>query len=92
MQLAFIKTISFLLTCIFVFQTFEGFSQTTNPVLSVFPEGTKLQGNIPYHNDTLRKHLLDLYLPATSEGPVPVVIWIHGGGGLATTNTPTSGI
>ena len=58
-----------------------GFSQT-NRVMNLFPEGTVLHGNIPYQNDTLKKHLLDIYLPANSTGKVPLVVFIHGGGWL----------
>lgn len=54
----------------------------TNRVMNLFPEGTKLHGNIPYNGDTLKKHLLDIYLPPNATGKVPLVIWIHGGGWL----------
>ena len=46
------------------------------------PKGTIIRGNIPYNNDTLKKHLLDLYLPADTKGKVAVVVFIHGGGWL----------
>jgi len=59
-----------------------GFSQT-NPVIHFFPQGTILHGNIPYNNDTLSKHLLDIYLPANANGKLPLVIFIHGGGWLS---------
>ena len=58
-----------------------GFSQT-NPVINVFPEKTVLHGNINYNNDTLQKHLLDIYLPADAKEKLPLVIFIHGGGWL----------
>jgi acetyl esterase/lipase len=57
------------------------FSQN-NPVIDAFPKGTILHGNIPYNNDTLPKHLLDIYLPANTKGKLPLVIFIHGGGWL----------
>lgn len=57
------------------------FSQT-NPVIDIFPKGTILHGNIPYNNDSLPKHLLDIYLPAGAKGKVPLVIFVHGGGWL----------
>ncbi|MBS1524611.1 MAG: alpha/beta hydrolase [Bacteroidetes bacterium] len=47
--------------------------------MSIFPENTTLFDNIPYANDTLKKHLLDIYLPPTHLDKYPVVIWIHGG-------------
>lgn len=58
------------------------FSQT-NPMMKLYPEGTKLHGNIPYMQDTLKKHLLDIYLPPNAKGKVPLVIWVHGGGWLS---------
>lgn len=54
-------------------------AQQTNRVLNIFPKGTALYGDIPYANDTLKKHLLDIYLPPTGKASYPVVIWIHGG-------------
>lgn len=60
----------------------SGFAQT-NPVIDAFPKGTILHGNVSYHNDTLPKHLLDIYLPANAKGKVPLVIFIHGGGWLS---------
>jgi acetyl esterase/lipase len=57
------------------------FSQT-NPVIDAFPKGTILHGNISYNNDTLTKHLLDIYLPPNVKVKVPLVIFVHGGGWL----------
>jgi acetyl esterase/lipase len=54
--------------------------QTANPFKNVFPQGTIIHDNIPYNNDTLKKHLLDIYLPANTQGKLPLVILIHGGG------------
>ena len=55
----------------------------TNRIFEAFPKGTILKGNIAYNNDTLQKHLLDIYLPANTSGKVPLVILIHGGGWLS---------
>src|SRR5215210_8856350 len=44
------------------------------------PKGTIIHGNIPYTNDTLKKHLLDIYVHAGAKGKVPLVVLIHGGG------------
>jgi acetyl esterase/lipase len=52
-------------------------------VINTLPEGTVLHGNIPYQNDTLKKHLLDIYHPANVIGKVPLVVFIHGGGWLS---------
>ncbi len=48
-------------------------------IKSIFPEGTEFFQNIPYANDTLKKHLLDIYLPKGAKPNTPVVIWVHGG-------------
>jgi acetyl esterase/lipase len=58
-------------------------AQTFNPIKDVFPAGTVLYGNIPYVNDTLKKHLLDIYLPPTGKSSYPLVVWIHGGAWLS---------
>jgi acetyl esterase/lipase len=50
-----------------------------NEVQARLPKGTIIHGNIPYNNDTHNKHLLDIYLPATIHGKVPLVVFIHGG-------------
>ena len=47
---------------------------------SRLPKGTVVHGNIPYNNDTLKKHLLDIYVPAGVKEKVPFVVLIHGGG------------
>lgn len=73
------KSVSFLLLFLLVFV--NGFSQT-NPVIDLYPKGTVLHGNLPYNNDTLPKHLLDIYLPANAKGKLPLVIFVHGGGWL----------
>jgi acetyl esterase/lipase len=59
---------------------FKSYSQSVNPLMKSFPQGTILHGNIPYNNDTLKKHLLDIYLPANVKEKLPLVILVHGGG------------
>jgi acetyl esterase/lipase len=54
-------------------------AQTFNPAKDVFPAGTLHYDNIPYANDTLKKHLLDVYVPSTGKNNYPIVVWIHGG-------------
>ena len=73
--------IQFFFLFFFIVATF-GFAQT-NPLIDAFPKGTVLHGNIRYNNDTLQKHLLDIYLPANAKGKIPLVILIHGGGWLS---------
>jgi len=60
----------------------QSFAQP-NPVIDIFPKGTILHGNVSYNNDSLRNHLLDIYLPANAKGKLPLVILIHGGGWLS---------
>ena len=50
-----------------------------NPVQHIFPEGTVMHGNIPYANDSLKKHQLDIYVPASASNNTPLVVWVHGG-------------
>lgn len=47
--------------------------------LKLFPQGTVFHQNIAYANDTLQKHLLDVYLPPNTTKKLPLVVWIHGG-------------
>ena len=54
-------------------------SAQTNRVYPYFPTGTELHADVNYAGDTVSKHLLDLYLPPESTGPLPLVVWIHGG-------------
>lgn len=61
--------------------SYIAFSQT-NPVIDALPRGIILHGNVAYNNDTLAKHLLDIYLPPDAKDKVPLVIYIHGGGWL----------
>jgi acetyl esterase/lipase len=66
---------SFLIFCILI----KVNAQTTSPVQHIFPQGTITYSNIPYSNDTLTKHMLDLYLPPDTKNNLPLVVWIHGG-------------
>jgi acetyl esterase/lipase len=51
----------------------------TSPVQNLFPAGTMFYQNIPYANDSLQKHLLDIYISPNAKKPLPLVVWIHGG-------------
>src|ERR1700749_2057475 len=70
------KKIAIVLFCLII--SAKLFAQT-NPKINLFPQGTVLHGNIPYANDTLKKHLLDIYLPSTGKSSYPLIIWVHGG-------------
>jgi acetyl esterase/lipase len=54
-------------------------AQSNNPKKDIFPQGTVFYGNIPYANDTLKKHLLDIYLPPAKKSSYPLIVWVHGG-------------
>ena len=77
------------------FLLFQGFlanaQQETNRVLKLFPQGTILHGNIPFNNDTLKKNLLDIYLPANAPKNLPLVVLIHGGGWIGNDKTADIG-
>jgi acetyl esterase/lipase len=60
--------------------TITCYSQAPERVKAWFPVGTIFHQNIPYAGDTLKKHLLDIYLPANATATTPLVIWVHGGG------------
>lgn len=70
-------TIAVVFICFVFFQNYS--LAQTNPKISIFPPGTTLLGDIPYANDTLKKHLLDIYLPPIKKASYPLIVWIHGG-------------
>jgi acetyl esterase/lipase len=43
------------------------------------PEGVKVERNLDYVGNGLVRQQLDLYLPEQATGPLPLVVWIHGG-------------
>jgi acetyl esterase/lipase len=42
--------------------------------------GTKVYRNIPYVKNGLPEQNFDLYIPDSCKKPMPLIIWIHGGG------------
>lgn len=44
------------------------------------PEGTKTTRDIKYVPDAGQRQTLDLYVPANAGNPLPLIIYIHGGG------------
>lgn len=86
----------FPVVALLLFQVFFASAQQQNSVLKLFPQGTVLHGNIPYNNDTLKKHLLDIYLPADAKekrpsGGIPLVVFVHGGGWIGNDKTADIG-
>jgi len=68
-----------IISLIFFCVCFSSFAQLPSSLKDFFPPGTEVHENIPYAGDTLKKHLLDVYLPARTVKLLPVVIWVHGG-------------
>lgn len=44
------------------------------------PEGVKAHRDLAYVENGHERQKLDLYLPEKAEGPLPLIIWVHGGG------------
>jgi acetyl esterase/lipase len=72
-----------ILICIFLYSATIAKAQTPASVKNIFPPGTVFFENIPYANDTLKKHLLDIYLPPNTTSALPLVVWVHGGAWLS---------
>jgi len=56
------------------------------------PDGVKVLRDLEYVPGGHERQKLDLYLPEKSEGPLPVVVWIHGGGWRAGSKSGCPGI
>lgn len=70
------------LNLIVIVLCFAAYSQAqtiTNPKQDIFPKGTTFINNVPYAGDTLKKHLLDIYLPPVVKSSYPLIVWVHGG-------------
>lgn len=44
------------------------------------PEGVQAYRDLQYIDDGHERHRLDLFVPQKAEKPLPLIIWIHGGG------------
>jgi acetyl esterase/lipase len=44
------------------------------------PAGVKAHRDLEYVKNGHERQKLDLYLPEKADGPLPVVVWVHGGG------------
>jgi acetyl esterase/lipase len=54
-------------------------AQMPDFINTTFPKGTVFHQNVPYASDTIKKHLLDIYLPPGATAGTPLLIWVHGG-------------
>lgn len=50
------------------------------PFAPAVPEGVKAHRDLTYVAHGHERHRLDLFVPEKAEGPLPLIIWIHGGG------------
>jgi acetyl esterase/lipase len=44
------------------------------------PEGVKAHRDLAYIPNGHERHKLDLFVPEKADGPLPLIIWVHGGG------------
>ena len=70
---------AFFIAALSIMGTSYANAQLTDKMKAILPAGTIAYGNVPYAGDTSHFHLLDIYLPANTSKPLPLVIWIHGG-------------
>jgi acetyl esterase/lipase len=56
------------------------------------PEGVKVLRDQEYVWDGHHRHRLDLYLPQKAAGPLPVVVWVHGGAWRSGNKTNCPGV
>ena len=73
------KLASVLLWLLFISCGWKASAQATPPVLAIFPADTRMIQNVAYAGDTLKKHRLDIYLPANAGPTTPLIVWVHGG-------------
>ena len=50
------------------------------PAAPRLPANINAQRDLAYVENGHERHRLDLYLPADASGPLPVIVWVHGGG------------
>lgn len=66
-----------------IFEKFWGITEKSdakNHATQSLPEGIKEENDFAYIEDGHVHHLLDVYYPEKHDGPLPVIIDIHGGG------------
>jgi acetyl esterase/lipase len=52
----------------------------SGPPRAPVPAGVKEHRDLAYVDTGHERHKLDLYIPEKAEGPLPLIIWVHGGG------------
>lgn len=56
------------------------FAATAQQPLAQLPQGARAVRDLAYASGGHERHRLDLFLPAPSAAPAPLIIWVHGGG------------
>jgi acetyl esterase/lipase len=64
--------------CVIAAWTAETAAQQPKPPQKL-PPGVKVLRNLEYVPGGHERQKLDLYLPEKADGPLPVVVWVHGG-------------
>lgn len=61
---------------------FTGFAAVlrNTPMANPKRYNIRVERNIPYQDSQRREHLLDIFQPQDRSGPLPVVLYVHGGG------------
>src|SRR5689334_2581555 len=55
-------------------------SSASSHAAAEIPPGVRVLRNLPYVEKGHELQVLDLYLPQKAALPLPVIIWVHGGG------------
>lgn len=77
MKLAALTSIAFILLVNPALQA----QQSRRPMaMAPVPEGTKAWRDLVYVEGGHERHKLDLFVPENASGPLPLIIWVHGGG------------
>jgi acetyl esterase/lipase len=58
------------------------FGRNFDPFRGLLPPGVKLLRDLPYVPNGHERQKLDLYLPEKARGPLPVIVYVHGGAWL----------
>lgn len=70
------KILHVLLVCILC--TFITLAQN-NKLQPALPSGVTRLADLPYVEQGHERQTLDLYIPSETNGPLPLIIWVHGG-------------
>ena len=66
---------------VFLLKSFiEAANQDTNSKDRMISEGVTRVANVPYADEGRNDSTLDIYYPSVTSEPLPVVLWVHGGG------------